>query len=291
MRYEGPIYRPPSEADSLLIQATVGCPHNTCTFCMVYKDGVPFKIRPTTEIKADLDAARTVYGDRVRAIFFPAGNTIAMPAAALAEICQYSYTVFPHLERLTVYGSAQYIRQKGLAKVQVLAQAGLRRIHVGLESGDDEILACIRKGSTQQVQIEAGQMLRQAGIEVSEYVMLGIGGQERTAQHSEATATAVNAIHPHYLRLRTFVPKINTPLLAEVLDGSFRMLTPHEVIRETKALLAGVTVPTQVTSDHYTNYVNVEGRLPEDKEAMLRLLDAALDRPESDFRPFFIGHQ
>jgi radical SAM superfamily enzyme YgiQ (UPF0313 family) len=291
MRYEGPIYRPPSEADSLLIQATVGCPHNKCTFCMVYKDGVPYKVRPTDEIKADLAEALEIYGDRLRTIFFPAGNSIAMPTEALAEICQYSYELFPRLKRVTVYGSAQYVRSKGLAKLRLLAQAGLRRIHEGLESGDADILARIRKGSTREVQIAAGQKLREAGLEVSEYVMLGIGGQELTGQHAAATASAINAIQPHYLRLRTFVPKINTPLLDEVLEGSFKMLSPHGVIRETMALLDGVTTSTQISSDHYTNYVNVQGRLPEDKEAMLQVLDSALLRPESDFRPFFIGRQ
>ena len=188
MHYEGPIYRPPSEADSLLIQATVGCPHNKCTFCMVYKDGVPFKIRPTEAIKADLDEAREIYGDRVRTIFFPAGNTIAMPTAALAAICQYSHSLFPRLERLTVYGSAQYINQKGLANPRLLARAGLRRVHVGLESGDDEVLTRIGKGSSQAGQIRAGQMLRQAGIEVSEYVMLGLGGRERSREHAGPAA-------------------------------------------------------------------------------------------------------
>jgi radical SAM superfamily enzyme YgiQ (UPF0313 family) len=226
MRYEGPIYRPPSEADSLLIQATVGCPHNKCTFCMVYKDGVPFKVRPTAQIKADLAEARHIYGDRVQTIFFPAGNTIAMPTAALAEICRQSYSLFPQLQRVSVYGSAQYIYQKGLDKLRLLAASGLTRIHVGLESGDDEILTRIKKGSTRELQIAAGQLVRQAGIELSEYVMLGIGSQERTAQHAAATAAAINAIQPHYLRLRTFVPKINTPLLTEVSDGRFQMLPP-----------------------------------------------------------------
>ncbi len=291
MRYEGPIYRPPSEADSLLIQATVGCPHNKCTFCMVYKDGVPFKIRSTAEIKADLDEARALYGDRVRTLFLPAGNTIAMPTAALAEICRYSRRLFPRLARITVYGSAQYIHQKGLERLRQLAAAGLSRVHVGLESGDDEILRRLCKGSTRDVQIAAGQMLREAGVEVSEYVILGIGGQERSETHAQATAEAINAIQPHFLRLRTFVPKIKTPLLAEVLAGRLQMLSPHGVIRETMALLAGITVPTVVTSDHYTNYVAVAGHLPEDKDKMLQVLQAALECPESDFRPFFIGTQ
>jgi radical SAM superfamily enzyme YgiQ (UPF0313 family) len=291
MHYEGPIYRPPSEADSLLIQATVGCPHNKCTFCMVYKDGVPFKIRSTAAIKADLDEAREIYGERVGTIFFPAGNTIAMPTAALAEICRYSHVLFPRLPRITVYGSAQYINYKGLANLRILAEAGLSRVHVGLESGDDQILSRVCKGSTRAGQISAGQLLRQAGIQVSKYVMLGLGGRESSREHAAATAAAVNAIAPDYLRLRTFVPKINTPLLAEILDGRFQMLSPHETIAETRALLADITVATEVRSDHYTNYVNVAGRLPEDKEAMLRVLDAASHRPESDFRPFFVGRQ
>ncbi len=291
MRYEGPIYRPPSEADSLLIQATVGCPHNKCTFCMVYKDGVPFKVRPTAEIKADLAEARNVYGENVRTLFFPAGNTIAMPTAALAEICVYSRRLFPKLKRITVYGSAQYIFQKGLTRLRQLAEAGLSRIHVGLESGDDDILRRIHKGSTREIQIAAGQMARAAGLEVSEYVILGIGGQELSDVHAAATASAINAIRPHFVRLRTFVPKINTPLLADVLAGRFQMLSPHGVIRETMALIAGITVATVVTSDHYTNYVNICGELPRDQEALLAKLAAALARPENDFRPFFIGTQ
>lgn len=291
MRYEGPIYRPPSEADSLLIQATVGCPHNRCTFCMVYKNGIKFKVRPTADIKADLEAARQMYGDGVRTVFFPAGNTIAMPTEALAEICRYSYALFPRLQRITVYGSAQYIYRKGPDKLRQLAEAGLGRIHVGLESGDDVILARIRKGSTAEIQIAAGQMVRAAGIELSEYIILGIGGKERTDTHVRESVRVINAIQPDFLRLRTFVPKINTPLLEEVLQGRFQMLTPHEVIRETIALIAGITVPTQVASDHYTNYVNVAGRLPEDKAYLLQTLREALKRDEATFRPFFIGTQ
>ncbi|MBW1916829.1 MAG: radical SAM protein [Deltaproteobacteria bacterium] len=291
MRYEGPIYRPPSEADSLLIQATVGCPHNKCTFCMVYKNGVKYKVRPIEEIKADLEEARQVYGDRVETLFFPAGNTIAMPTAALTELCRHSYSIFPRLRRITVYGSSQFIYRKGIDQLRSLAEAGLKRIHVGLESGDDVILERIKKGSTAQQQIAAGQMLRAAGIEVSEYVMLGIGGKERTEAHARQTAAAINQIQPDFLRLRTFVPKINTPLLEDVLAGAFQMLGPHEVLLETMALIEGISVPTHVVSDHYTNYVNLTGRLPEDKDRLLATLRKALKLEESDFRPFFIGTQ
>ncbi len=288
MRYEGPIYRPPSEAGSLLVQATVGCPHNRCTFCLVYKN-TRFKVRPVQEIKEDLAEAARQDGGRVRTLFFPAGNTIAMPASALAEICRHARALFPNLTRLTVYGSSQFIVKKGLDELRLLAEAGLSRIHVGWESGDNDILAAVKKGATREVHAEASRLLREAGIELNAYVMLGIGGQERTVSHASQTAALVNDAPPTVLRLRTFVPKVNTPLLEDVQAGRFAMLGPHRVLAETAALLEGITVPVRVESDHYTNYVNVSGRLPEDRGQMLADLKKALTRPESDFRPFFIG--
>jgi len=288
MRYEGPIYRPPSEARSLLVQATVGCPHNRCTFCLVYKN-LRFKVRPVQEIKEDLEEAAQVYGDRVPTLFFPAGNTIAMPTEALAEVCRQARALFPSLERITVYGSSQFIVKKGLEGLRLLAEAGLRRIHVGWESGSDEILAAINKGATRKVHAEAARLLREAGIELNAYVMLGIGGQEGSGAHARETAALVNEAPPNVLRLRTFVPKVNTPLLEDVLAGRFHMLSPHQVLAETVALLESITAPVRVESDHYTNYINVSGNLPQDREKMLATLKEALTRPESDFRPFFIG--
>ena len=288
MRYEGPIYRPPSEARSLLVQATVGCPHNRCTFCLVYKN-LRFKIRSVLEIKEDLEEAARVYGDRVRTLFFPAGNTIAMPTEDLAEVCRQARALFPGLTRITVYGSSQFIVKKGLAGLRLLAEAGLTRIHVGWESGDDEILGAINKGATRAVHAEAARLLREAGIELNAYVILGIGGQEGSAAHARETAALVNEAPPDVLRLRTFVPKVNTPLLEDVLAGRFRMLSPHQVLAETVALLEGITTPVRVESDHYTNYINVSGNLPQDREKVLATLKEALARPESDFRPFFIG--
>jgi radical SAM superfamily enzyme YgiQ (UPF0313 family) len=291
MRYDGPIYRPPSEADSLLVQATVGCPHNLCTFCMVYKHGVKFRVRPVAEIKADLMEAAATQGRQVRTLFFPAGNTIAMPAAALAEICRCGFALFPRLERITVYGSSQYIHRKGPDKLKALGQAGLGRIHVGVESGDDVILTRIKKGAAARDHIRAGHLARVAGIELNAYVILGIGGQDRTEIHARETARVINDMQPAVVRLRTFVPKINTPLLADVQAGRFKMLSPHQVLTETMALLAQIAAPTQVASDHYTNYIQVAGRLPQDREAMLEDLRRALQRDESAFRPFFIGTQ
>ena len=140
MHYEGPIYRPPSEANSLLVQATVGCPHNRCTFCMVYKNGPRYRERSLSDIIADLDEARTLQGDTVRSLFFPAGNTIAMKTDALCRICSHAHRLFPKLERITVYGSSQYIHKKGPEDLKRLADSGLTRIHVGLESGSEAIL-------------------------------------------------------------------------------------------------------------------------------------------------------
>jgi len=290
MRYEGPIYRPPSEADSLLIQATVGCPHNRCTFCMVYKQ-TRFRIRPLAEIIEDLEEARRQFGDRVRTLFFPAGNTIAMPTRDLAALCRHARELFPRLQRLTVYGSSQYILRHGREGLKELAAAGLSRIHAGFESGDDEVLARVKKGATAAQHLQAGKWLREAGIELSAYLILGLAGPEGSRRHALASARVVNAARPAFVRLRTLVPKINTPLLEEVLSGRFRLCGPHEILLEARTLIRAIEVPTQLVSDHYTNYLDLHGRLPEDRERLLREIDAALARPEDTFRPFFIGTQ
>jgi radical SAM superfamily enzyme YgiQ (UPF0313 family) len=274
MRYVGPIYRPPSEADSLLIQATVGCPHNKCTFCRVYKKGPRFRIRPLEEITADLESARRLYGDRVETLFFPAGNTIAMPAEQLAGVCATARSLFPQVRRITVYGSSKYIFRKGPGDLRKLKDSGLSRIHVGLESGDDVVLHRIKKGSR-----------------LSEYVMLGIGGKERTREHAEATAEVLNAIAPDYIRLRTFLPKVDTLLLHQIRRGRFQMLSAHDVLKETRWIIEKLEVTSQLLSDHYTNYINVYGRLPEDRERMLTAIDRALQRDEASFRPIYVGTQ
>ena len=291
MRYEGPIYRPPSEADSLLIQATVGCPHNKCTFCMVYKKGPPFRVRPVREIEEDLDQAGRVYGPGVRTLFFPAGNTIAMPTDDLANICAYAHSIFPKLERITTYGSSRYVHRKGKDDLRKLKENGLLRIHVGLESGDDDVLRRIKKGTDSVEQTQAGLWVKEAGIELSEYVILGIGGKERTKEHAEATARVLSAINPDFIRLRTFLPKVNTLLLHQIKKGQFQIVSPHEVLRETMQIIENLDVTSQITSDHYTNYVDIHGRLPDDRKEMLKVLDEAMKRDESSFRPVYVGIQ
>jgi len=275
----------------LLIQATVGCPHNRCTFCMVYKDGPRFRVRPVDDIKEDILEAKRIYGPHVPTMFLPAGNTIAMKTGKLAEVCAFAKKTFPSLERVTVYGSSQFIHKKGEEQLEQLCAAGLMRIHVGLESGDDTVLKRIRKGARAQQQIEAGRWVMAAGMELSLYVILGIGGRERTKEHAEETARVINEIGPTFVRLRTFVPKVNTPLLEDVTEGRFHMLTPHGVLEETRNIVEGLSGQATLTSDHYTNYVNLYGNLPQDKPRLLEEIEAALKRDASQFRPFFIGTQ
>ena len=158
-----------------------------------------------------------------------------------------------------------------------------------MESGDDTILKRIHKGTHSQQQIEAGQWVMKAGIQLSLYVIMGIGGRDRTKEHARQTAAVLNQIKPDFIRLRTFVPKINTPLLEEVNSGAFKMLGPHGILKETAALIKQLETPSYVVSDHYTNYMNIEGRLPQDKARLLQEIASDLKRDETSFRPFFVG--
>lgn len=258
---------------------------------MVYKNGPQYKARPVDDIKADIDQAAKTYSPNAPALFFPAGNTIAMKTDDLCAICEYARKVFPKLKRITVYGSSQYIHKKGLSGLRRLYEAGLTRIHAGMESGDDEILKEVKKGVITAKQIEAGKWTMQAGIQLSLYVILGLGGKQKTFQHAKKTAQALNAINPDFIRLRTFVPKINTPMLDKVQSGEFEMLSAHGVLQETRTIISSLTVNSILTSDHYTNYINLEGPLPQSRQKFLSQIDTALNLDESCFRPFFVGNQ
>lgn len=285
MRYEGTIYRPPSEANSLLIQATIGCPHNKCTFCTMYKD-TKFRIRSVEDIKEDLTAARDYYGDFIPSLFFPDGNTIIMKTEQLLEIITYAKELFPHLERITVYGSARFINKKSEADLIRLREAGLTRIHTGMESGDDETLKRVNKGTTAEEIIAAGLKLKAAGIQTSEYYLTGIGGLERTREHAINSAKALSAFSPDFVRIRTFVPVPGTPLYEDYRQGTFQLLTPHQALREIRLLIENMNCDqTMVLSDHVANYWDVSGMIPGDREEMLNQIDKALTYDESRFRP------
>lgn len=284
MRYEGMVYRPPSEAGSLIIQATIGCPHNRCAFCAMYR-GSRFRIRKVDEIREDLDMAREYYGDAVRTVFFADGNTIVMRTPELVEIFQYTRSIFPALERITLYGSARFIVKKTPEELSALRNAGLKRLHSGMESGDDEVLRRINKGATSGEIIRAGIMVREAGIELSEYIMVGVGGRELWRQHAINSARVLNRINPDFIRLRTFMPFPGTPLYDQYQQGEFGLLTPHEALRETRLFVENLHgIESQLVSDHVSNYRNVQGRLTDDQDKMLKEIDMALTVDESEFR-------
>ena len=283
MRYEGTVYRPPSEAESLLIQATIGCPHNQCTFCGMYRN-TKFRIRSVSDIKEDLQTARNYYGENVQSIFFPDGNTILMKTDQLVEILNYAQEVFPYLKRMTVYGSARYLQLKSSKEFLRLKEAGLTRIHSGMESGDDEVLRRIKKGFTASEMIEEGLKVRGAGIELSEYILIGIGGRERTQEHAIESARVLNAFTPDFVRLRTYVPWRGTPLFEDHQQGKFHLLSPHEALKETHLLVSNLEGPFKLLSDHVSNYAWVHGTIPEDKPELLETLEQLLTIPEGRFR-------
>lgn len=289
MRYQDPVYRPPSEADSLLIQATIGCPHNKCTFCGMYKSS-KFHIRPVAEIKEDIRAARKYYGDSFDSAFFPDGNTIIMKTAQLEEVFSFTLQTFPSIKRITLYASAKFLKQKTLEHLKRLKNAGLNRLHHGLESGNDEILKRIQKGADAQLMITTGQKVKESGIELSEYVLIGIGGLELWKEHAQDTARVLNSINPDFIRLRTWIPNTIAPLYKDYQSGKFQLLSPHQALRETRLLLEKLESNSLLLSDHISNFTNISGLLPRDKNKMIEKINQALKIDESLFRPKIIEH-
>ncbi|MDQ7780580.1 MAG: radical SAM protein, partial [Planctomycetota bacterium] len=242
-----------------------------------------FRVRPLDEIKEDIAMAAAAYGPIVRTVFLPDGNTIFMRTAQLVDICGALNRAFPGLERITTYGAAKFLVLKTADELRQLREAGLRRIHAGLESGDDVTLAKIKKGATAAEAIEAGRRVKEAGFELSEYILVGIGGRDRWREHAVESACVLNAIQPDFVRLRTYVPVPNAPIYKDYETGEFQLPSPHEAIREVRSMIENLTCRTLLLSDHISNYVNVEGQLPRDKEKMLKRLDAALATDESKF--------
>jgi len=283
MRYEGTVYRPPSEADSLVIQATIGCPHNACAFCTMYKDK-RFRARPTEEVIEDLDMALAAYGPSVRTIFLADGNSAVLSARRLIAIGEAAKAWFPHLERITTYGSAKFLVKKTRDDWRAIAKAGITRIHSGLESGDEATLAAINKGVTPQQAVEAFNHVLAAGIELSVYLMVGLADTERWRAHAMGSADVLNQASPHYVRLRTFVPMPDTPWHDRWRRGELHLLSAHEALEETRLLIDRLEGPTTLLSDHISNFLDVHGRIPDDKPTMLTEIDEALTWPLEAFR-------
>jgi radical SAM superfamily enzyme YgiQ (UPF0313 family) len=251
----------------------------------MYKDK-RFRIRSVPDIKQDLTSAREYYGDAVRSLFLPDGNTILMKTPELVEILTYARELFPQLSRVTMYGSAQFLNLKTPQDLSSLRRAGLDRIHSGMESGDDVTLKKICKGSTAAEIISAGRKVIDAGMELSEYVLIGIGGLERSREHAVESARVLNAINPRFIRLRTLIPMQGTPLFEEYCQGRFHLLGPHQALQETRLFIEGLAVEgAELHSDHHSNYAWVHGRLPADRQKMIQAIDELMQLPESHFRP------
>ncbi|MGA2318216.1 MAG: radical SAM protein [Thermodesulfobacteriota bacterium] len=273
--YDFPPFRPPSEANSLLLRVTRGCPWNRCTFCSMYK-GMKFEIRDLEEILGDIELAKDLYGNRVRTIFIGDSNSLVAKTEMLVKILNALFSSFPHIERVTSYARAKTIAKKPLEDLIKIYQAGLTRLHVGLETGDRDLLKKIEKGATPEEMIEGGRKAKKAGFEYSLYVLLGVGGEEKWEQHARGTAEVLNQVDPHFIRVRTFIPQPNSPLYEAMVEGSFQPASPETILKETKLLLEKLQVTSQFLSDHISNLLPLHGKLPEDKEKMIQMLEEAL---------------
>jgi radical SAM superfamily enzyme YgiQ (UPF0313 family) len=285
MPYEGTVYRPPSEAGSLIIKATLACPHNKCAFCGMYS-GRKFHVRPVDEVIEDLDSAVRSYGPHgVETIFLADGNTAVLPTEKLVSIGEAAKARFPHLRRITMYGSAKFLVKKNLEQWQRVAAAGITRIHSGLESGDAVTLRAINKGVTPEEAAAAYRHVMRAGIELSVYLMVGVAGLERSREHALGSASVLSQAPPTFIRLRTFIPQPGTPWHDRWRAGGLTLLSAYEALRETRLLVEHLTGPATLLSDHMSNFLDLRGRLPDDKPAMLAEIDQAMQWPPQAFRP------
>lgn len=284
MVYEGDVYRPPSEAYSLIIQVTIGCARNSCTFCTMYKRK-KFRVRKMEEIVADLYSAKREYVWGVERVFLADGDALIVNTDDLVYLLDKIYEIFPTCKRVTTYGAAKDVLQKSHEELCELRRHGLEMVYIGAESGSDKVLTDIKKHVTAAETIEACQKLRAAGIKISMTLITGIGGRPDTAEHAIASAKLVTATKPEYLGLLTLHLEADTPLANDYLAGKFEILSPMEYLEEQKLFLENVdSEGTVLRSNHVSNYVALAGTLNRDRQKMIDQLEAALKsgriRPE-----------
>jgi hypothetical protein len=288
---QGPI-RPPSEAQSLLVRVSRNCPWNHCAFCPVYK-GQRFSLRSADEVLADLDAMVRVHGDRPRTVFLQDANPLLSRTDDLVRIVTGIRERFPRVTRVTAYARSHTLARRPVAELRRIRVAGLDRIHVGLESGCDAVLALVRKGVTRAQQIEGGRRAKEAGFTLSEYVMPGLGGRALSGPHADDTASAIAAVQPDFVRLRTTAVHAATPLAELEAKGEFVSLTDVEGVQEIRRFLAGLAgVTTRLESDHVLNLLmELRGDLPADLPRLLALCDQFLALPEVDQLRFMLARR
>ncbi len=283
MRYEGNIFRPFSEAKSYLLQCTIGCSHNQCTFCGMYKDK-RYRIRSLEEIKTDIAMAKNYYND-LEKVFLCDGDAIAIETDILLEILDELYRVFPSLRHVGSYVGPRSTLNKSMSELTALRAAGLTKAYLGVETGDDRLLKEVKKGVSYQEMLQAGQNLVNAGMNLSAMVLLGLAGPgEPSREHALATAKITNEMKPHYLAALTVTPVPNTVLHRQVLAGEFKILDAFETLEEMKWIFENITIDgLKFVGAHASNYLPVSGTLQKDRQKMLDMVNKVLESQDKRY--------
>ena len=288
---EPPVFRPPSEANSLILQATLGCSHNACTFCGSYRTK-KFKVKPFNQFKEEVELLARKYKIQPRRIFLADGDAFVLSTSQLLAILNLLTKEFPTVERISIYASGTNVQLKTDADLTQLRKAGLEMIYIGLESGDDEVLQNVNKGITNEAHITACIRLKQAGFVLSPIIILGLGGKSRSQEHAQQTAETINAIDPPYLAALTLMLVPGTELYAQEKQGHFNPLNPIEILQELRTILEGLTGLTNCVfrTNHASNYLPLRGVLSQDRERFLDIIDKVLSDPDimKRLRPEYI---
>lgn len=277
MRYEGAIYRPPSEAYSLLVQVTIGCSHNTCTFCNMYIDK-KFRVRDESEVFEDLYDARASY-PHIERVFLCDGDALCLSNDRLIRILDKIYELFPECGRVNVYGNSIDVLHKTEEELKDLAEHGLKMVYLGAESGDPEVLKDIRKGSTREEIIKSVRMLEDAGIKTSVTFISGLAGKAGWREHAVNTGSMISEMGASYVALLTLMVDERTEIARKIREGEMELLSPEEVVAETYLMLenAEPEKPCVFRSNHASNYLSLRGDLPGDRDMMLDKLRRAME--------------
>ncbi len=275
MRYEGKLYRPPSEADAYIVQATIGCSYNHCTYCDMYRDK-KFRVRPLDETLADLDAAGAAFGDDVQKLFVADGDALMLPTEHWLAVLERARKRFPNLRRASCYAMARNVLAKSDDELRALREAGLQILYIGPESGDDITLERIAKGDDFDAHVRAAERAHAAGMELSVIVLLGIA-MERSAEHAARTAELITKMDPEYFAALTVTVVPGTPLAKLHAKGRFAVPEVDGLLRELRAIVDAAR-PTDALfrTNHASNYLPLGGRLPRDRARIVGLIDRAL---------------